>query len=93
MLIRTGKPGETYNIGSGNAIAIEELLKMILKQSDSRIKVIIDSKKLRPVDVPIIEADVSKVKKETGWKPNIPLEQTICEMLEYWRSQCGMSRE
>ena len=45
----------------------------------------IDPNKLRPVDVPIIEADITKINQLTGWKPEIPLEQTIQETLDFWR--------
>ena len=45
-----------------------------------------DEKKLRPVDVPIIEPDIEKIKKEVGWEPVIELRQTLEETLEYWRS-------
>ena len=43
----------------------------------------IDPNKIRPVDVPIIEADITKLNAATGWKPQIPLEQTIQEILEH----------
>ncbi len=85
QLIQQGKPGETYNIGSGHAIAIEDILKLILKNTTSDITVETDPQKLRPVDVPIIEADITKVTEATGWMPQIPLEQTIRETLDYWR--------
>jgi len=85
QLIQQGKPGETYNIGSGHAIAIEDILKVILKNTTSDITVETDPQKLRPVDVPIIEADITKVTEATGWMPQIPLEQTIRETLDYWR--------
>ena len=55
--------------------------------SDKNIEVKIDEKKLRPVDVPIIEPDISKIKSEVGWEPQIPLEQTLLETLEHWRNQ------
>lgn len=85
LLIEKGKAGETYNIGSGHAITIEEILQMILKYSSAKINVEVDPQKLRPVDVPVIEADISKVTAETGWKPEILLENTIKETLDYWR--------
>lgn len=87
LLMEKGKAGETYNVGSGHAIAIEDILQMILKNSDLQIRVEVDSKKLRPVDVPIIEADIRKLKEETGWETQIPLTQTIEETLAYWRSK------
>ena len=52
------------------------------------IKVEIDPAKIRPVDVPIIEADITKLNEATGWLPEIPIEQTIQEILDYWRVKC-----
>lgn len=85
LLAEYGKPGETYNVGRGEAISIREILEMIIALSDRDIRIEIDKNKLRPVDVPIIEADISKIHSLTGWKPKIPLEQTIEETLNYWR--------
>lgn len=85
-LIQTGEAGETYNVGSGNAKAIQEILNLIVSMSDSEVKVEIDPNKIRPVDVPIIEADITKIHELTGWKPEITLEQTIQETLDYWRA-------
>ncbi len=87
MLIQKGKTGETYNVGSGMAIEICELLDKILKLSTKEIKVEIDEKKLRPVDVKIVEADVSKLVEETGWERRFKLEDTLKDILEYWREQ------
>ncbi len=58
---------------------------MVIALSGHDIKIEIDKNKLRPVDVPIIEADISKISSLTGWKPKIPLKQTIEETLNYWR--------
>lgn len=85
-LISCGISGETYNVGSGNARAIQDILGLIVSMSDHEIKVEVDPNKLRPVDVPIIEADIRKINELTGWKPSIPLEQTINETLDYWRA-------
>ena len=87
LLMEHGAAGETYNVGSGKAIAIREILDIILAQAKVPIEVQVDQARLRPVDVPVIEADVSKLEACTGWKREIPLEQTIGETLEYWRRQ------
>ncbi|MDE7366152.1 MAG: GDP-mannose 4,6-dehydratase [Lachnospiraceae bacterium] len=87
LLLQKGKSGETYNIGSGHAITIEEILRKILLQSKITIQVEVDEEKLRPVDVPIIEADISKLQACTGWKPEITLDQTITDVLAYWRNK------
>lgn len=85
-LVQTGVPGETYNIGSGNAREIRAILDLIISMSDATVQVETDPNKLRPVDVPIIEADISKINTLTGWKPEISIEQTIRETLDYWRA-------
>lgn len=87
MLIDKGEPGETYNVGSGHAVSIKEILELIILLSGQDIKVEIDSNKLRPVDVPIIEADIAKLQKLTGWEPKITLKKTIKETLDYWRER------
>ncbi|MDD4849679.1 MAG: GDP-mannose 4,6-dehydratase [Gemmiger sp.] len=85
-LVQFGVPGETYNVGSGHAVAIQEILDTIVAQSDAKITVETDPAKLRPVDVPIIEADTHKIYDATGWVPRIPLAQTIADTLDAWRA-------
>ena len=86
MLIQYGKSGETYNVGSGHAVAVQEILDIILSQTKAEVKVETDPSKLRPVDVPVIEADISKIYKDTGWKPEISPAQTITDTMQYWRN-------
>jgi len=87
MLMNSGIAGETYNVGSGNAIAIQEILDAIIELSGKEIEVQIDTARLRPVDVPLIEADITKLTENTGWKPEIALKRTIKETLNYWREK------
>lgn len=87
LLIEHGVSGETYNVGSGHAISIQEILDQILSLSTARIAVEVDPERLRPVDVPIIEADTTKLHSCTGWEPTITLRQTLQETLDYWRAQ------
>ena len=84
-LIQFGVPGETYNVGTGKAIEIRSLLDKIIELSSAKIDVEVDKAKLRPVDVPVIEPDMTKMYKATGWTPAIPLEQTIKDMLDHYR--------
>lgn len=91
-LVQFGVAGETYNVGSGRAISIQSILNEIIAKSTVPIEVCVDPKKLRPIDVPIIEADINKIYAATGWKPEIPLEDTIEEMLGYWRKRCKEER-
>ena len=85
LLIQKGIPGETYNIGSGHAVSIQELLNTILSLSNSEISVSTDPARLRPSDIPIIEADLSKLQETIDWHPENSLTQTLLETLNYWR--------
>lgn len=85
LLMEKGKSGETYNVGSGKAIQIQTILEEILQLSSVEIKIEVDKAKLRPVDIPVIEADIKKLVKTTGWKRKYELIDTLKETLNYWR--------
>ncbi|MBQ8687537.1 MAG: GDP-mannose 4,6-dehydratase [Ruminococcus sp.] len=84
LLAQRGRAGEIYNVGSGKSIAIEELLQEIIRLSGLHIRTETDPGKLRPADIPDVRADITKLQKDTGWSPEIPLWQTLCEMLAYF---------
>lgn len=86
LLIEKGNAGETYNVGSGKAVAVQEILNKILSFATVPVRIEVDPNKLRPVDVPVIEADTAKLRACTGWSPEISLETTIQETLDYWRN-------
>jgi GDP-4-dehydro-6-deoxy-D-mannose reductase len=81
-----GKTGETYNIGSGKATSIKSLLETLISFSDKDIKISVDPKKLRPLDVPEVRADISKIQQHTDWTPEHNLEDTLLDVLNYWRN-------
>lgn len=81
------EPGEVYNICSGKAWTIQKVLDYLLGMTTAKIEVREDPARLRPSDVPILLGDNSKFVKATGWQPTIPFEQTLKDMLEYWRSR------
>lgn len=85
LLTQKGLSGETYNVGSGKAVTLEDVLNIILSYS-KEITIEVDPAKLRPVDVPIIEADIRKLQNCTGWERKIPLSKTILDTLNYWRA-------
>ncbi|MGD8331278.1 MAG: GDP-mannose 4,6-dehydratase [Acidobacteriota bacterium] len=80
-------PGEVYNIASGKAYRIQQVLDMLLSHSDIDIEVRVDPARLRPSDVPLLLGDNSKFCEATGWKPEIPFEQTAKDLLDYWRER------
>ena len=87
LLAEKGDSGEIYNVGSGNAISIADILELILKQSKASISVEKDQSRMRPSDTPVVEADISKLGECTGWKPEIPIEATILNVLNEWRAK------
>ncbi len=89
LLAERGIAGQTYNVGCGHAVEIRQVLETIIGRCDAEIKVETDPAKIRPVDVPVIEADITKIREATGWEPQIPLERTIDEVLAYWRERVG----
>lgn len=85
MLIEKGQAGETYNVGTGRCVSIGDILQIIRNQTDCEIRGEPDPLKMRPSDIPVMAADIRKLQQTTGWEPQIGLEQTIREMLDYWR--------
>ncbi len=85
LLIQNGHAGEIYNVGSGRAIALDEILDTILKHAQEEVTITVDRDKLRPIDIPVIEADITKLKNNINWHPEYSIEATIVEMLEYLR--------
>jgi GDP-4-dehydro-6-deoxy-D-mannose reductase len=77
--------GERYNICSGKGRTIDNVLDMLLRLADKEIKVKEVKSKKRPSDVLVLIGDCSKFRKATGWKPKIPFEDTLEDLLEYWR--------
>jgi GDP-4-dehydro-6-deoxy-D-mannose reductase len=79
--------GDVYNIGSGTAYVMQDMLDMLLGMSKVKVKVEVDPARLRPSDVPILLADASKFMSATGWKPRIPFATTLKDLLNYWRER------
>ena len=87
-ILEEGRRGEVYHIGSGTAWKIGDLLRILLgKSSAGNIGLQQDPARLRSNDLPLMLCDASKLHRELGWKPEIPLEQTLHDLLEYWRER------
>lgn len=87
LALEKGQPGENYNIASGTCYTIAEMLNTLLSFSNVDIEVQTDPSRLRPSDVQILLGDYRKFNEATGWKPEIPFERTMQDLLQYWRSQ------
>lgn len=87
LLAESGKAGEIYNVCSGRAISGNEILQGLLENTTAKIEVKTDSQLFRPVDRPEVYGSHEKISKDTGWKPEIVLEKTLSETLEFWRDR------
>lgn len=81
-------PGEYYNIGGTYSCSVREMLSHLISLSSCReIRIEVDSARLRPIDADLQVPDTSKFQRHTGWKPQIPFEQTMLDLLNYWRER------
>lgn len=80
-------PGEVYNIAFGRAIKIADMLNMLISMSKLNVTIKEDPSRMRPSDVPVLIGDNSKFVAKTGWKPEIPFEKTMEDLLNYWRER------
>ncbi len=81
MLVIDGMPGSVYNVSSGRSIGIDDVANRLLELADADLELRPDPKLVRPVDVPVLLGDSSKLEKETGWRPEIELRQTLDDVL------------
>ena len=79
--------GEVYNLCSGKAYSIQEVLDRLIELSGVKVKIEQDPARLRPSDVPVLIGDCTKFREVTGWKPEIPYDKTLADMLDYWRGK------
>jgi GDP-4-dehydro-6-deoxy-D-mannose reductase len=87
MILERGQPGRPYNVCSGRAITIRELLDRLIARARVRVEVKVDPARYRPNDTPLLLGDPSRLRDELGWTPEIPLDQTLDDLLEYWRAK------
>ncbi|MBI5956447.1 MAG: GDP-mannose 4,6-dehydratase [Chloroflexi bacterium] len=87
LALDKGQPGQVYNVGSGTTRTIQEMLDILLSLSTVKVTVVQDPGRLRPSDVKILWADTTKFCNQTGWVPQIPFEQTMKDLLNYWRDR------
>lgn len=86
LALEKGEIGEVYNLGSGNSYEISRILEMLIGFSSVEIQTEADSELMRPSDNPELICNYSKFAQLTGWKPEIPIEKTLKDTLDYWRN-------
>jgi GDPmannose 4,6-dehydratase len=91
FMLLTIKPssGDYYNIGGTFSLEIGELLDYLISISSikSKLKIELDESRLRPIDADLQVPDTRKFQEHTGWKPEISFEQTMIDLLDYWREK------
>jgi GDP-4-dehydro-6-deoxy-D-mannose reductase len=88
MLLENGRTSEVYNVCSGTAILLSDIIGMFQAVSGIDITIEIDPNKVRAGEGAEIYGDPHKLHADTGWQPEIPLQKTVEDMLNYWRSRC-----
>ena len=86
LLVERGEPGEAYNVCSGQDIAISELAERLIAMADRPMRLELDAGLQRPVDVPVLRGDFTKLNKATGWQPELSLDDTLRDVLAEWRA-------
>jgi GDP-4-dehydro-6-deoxy-D-mannose reductase len=94
MLMDHGKPGRPYNVCSGKAYPMRHVLNRLIDLAKVPVTVTVDESRLRPSDNPLLLGNPMRINNEMGWKPRIPLKQTLKDLLEHWRNvEDGNTRE
>jgi GDP-4-dehydro-6-deoxy-D-mannose reductase len=87
LAVESGDAGEVYNIASGVASEIGRLLDILTGFSTRDIEIRQDPSRMRPSDVPVLSGDATRFRDATGWKPEISIDQSLRDTLEYWRQE------
>ena len=87
LAVNKAKPGEVYNIATGNGITIREMLDRLVAMAEVEVTIETDPERLRPSDVEILIGDASKFKADTGWEPQVPFDKTLRDTLDFWRER------
>jgi GDP-4-dehydro-6-deoxy-D-mannose reductase len=89
LLMERGRPGEVYNVCSGRALEVREICEHLLRMAASPMSLVADPALQRPVDTPVLMGDNSKLRAQTGWEPQIPIDRTLADLLADCRARAA----
>ena len=87
LLAAAGHPGEAYNVCSGVSVSVQSVAEQLLALARHPMDLVVDQALLRPIDLPDLRGDASKLHSHTGWAPATGLKKSLSDLLEYWRLQ------
>lgn len=87
LALEKGERGEVYNLGNDRAYSIHDILDILLSYAKIKVSIKEDPERMRPSDVPLLVCDSRRFREKTGWRPNIPFEKTLEDLLNYWRER------
>jgi GDP-4-dehydro-6-deoxy-D-mannose reductase len=79
--------GEVYNVATGTATTVEEVARRLCALVETPVELVVDPDLFRPVDVPVLLGDASRLRSVTGWAPQVPFDDTLADLLAYWRTR------
>ena len=85
--LESGYPGEPYNVATGDARPLREVVATLTRLARVEMEVRVDPSKIRPADPPVLEGSAAKLHRLTGWRPRRGFEETLAEVLEHWRKR------
>jgi GDP-4-dehydro-6-deoxy-D-mannose reductase len=85
--------GEPYNVATGRATTVQEVAQRLCALVDTPVELVVDPALFRPVDVPVLLGDASRLRSVTGWTPQVPLDDTLADLLGYWRTEGTKHRD
>lgn len=87
LLVERGQAGEAYNVCSGRDVGVGEVLARLMDLAGGHFTVETDAEMVRPVDVPVLRGDPSRLGAATGWSPEVSLDETLAAVLDDWRGR------
>jgi GDP-4-dehydro-6-deoxy-D-mannose reductase len=91
LLAAAGHPGEAYNVCSGVSVSVQSVAEQLLALAHHPMDLVVDQALLRPIDLPDLRGDASKLLSHTGWAPALLLKEILSDLLEHWRSQISLA--
>jgi GDP-4-dehydro-6-deoxy-D-mannose reductase len=85
-LLERGAPSTAYNVASGTVRAMRSVLDALVARARVKLRIETDAALMRPIDKPMVLGDATRLREATGWRPEVPFEQTLDDLLNYWRS-------